>query len=559
MPNTPALRRWLAATLTVGVFGAIFGLLHFAKKPLDAPAAQAEVAKGVDAKAAREWPLFGGTVARNLVNLIDKDIPATWSIKPGAEKNIRYVVDLGSKAYGGPVAAGGKIFIGTNNQAPRNKDVTGDKGIVMCFDEADGKFLWQAVHDKLPSGRVNDWPLEGICSSPVVEGNRLYYVSNRCEVICADVNGYAPGKTQPTQEKYTSKIDAGVIWRLDMIKELNVFPHNLATCSPLIVGDVLFVITSNGVDEGHINIPQPQAPSFLAIDKKNGKLLWKDNSPSVRLAEARKDGKDVDIKALVNKGLLLMHGQWSNPVYAEPNGKPQIIFPGGDGWVYAFQPTDGKLIWKFDCNPKNSFYKLGGEGTRNDFVSTPVVWENKLYIGVGQDPEHDKGVGHLWCIDIAKEPTNDARDLSPVGDNFDAKAPANKNSGLVWHYGGPATDENYERNYLFGRTMSTCAIHEGLLYASEYDGVVHCIDARTGQQHWEHDMKADCWSSPYWVDGRVYIGNEAGKLLVFAHGKEKKLLGEIDMKGKVRATPIAVNGVLYVTTENPCKLYAIKK
>src|SRR5262249_22207685 len=150
--------------------------------------------------------------------------------------------------------------------------------------------LWQAVHDKLPAGRVNDWPEEGLCSSPVVEGNRLWYVNNRCEVICADPEG------DPVTKKEK------VIWKLDMIKELNVFPHNLATCSPLIAGDTLFLVTSNGVDEGHINIPQPEAPSFLALDKKTGKVLWKDNSPSAALVEARKGGnKEVDIRKLVDE------------------------------------------------------------------------------------------------------------------------------------------------------------------------------------------------------------------------------------------------------------------
>jgi outer membrane protein assembly factor BamB len=387
----------------------------------------------------------------------------------------------------------------------------------------------------------------------------MYYVSNRCEVICATTEGLAGGQNVGVQdEKYKGTADADIVWRLDMIKELGVFPHNLATCSPLVVGDTLFVITSNGVDEGHINIPAPEAPSFLAINKKSGKVIWKDNSPSVNLVEAKKGGKNVNVKELVDKGLVLMHGQWSNPVYAEPNGKPMIIFPGGDGWVRGFNPGSGELLWKFDCNPKNSVYKLGGEGTRNDFVSTPVVWQNKLYIGVGQDPEHDKGVGHLWCIDITKAPANKEKDLSPVKDNFDPKAAVNKDSGLVWHYGGDAP-EGAERNYVFGRTLSTCAVHDGLLYTSEYDGFVHCLDASTGQKYWEHDMNSDTWGSPYWVDGKIYIGNEQGKLLIFEHGKTKKLLAtiEMDRTAKLRATPVAVNGVLYVITENPCKLWAI--
>src|SRR5262249_41430561 len=160
---------------------------------------------------------------------------------------------------------------------------------------------------------------------PVVEGDRLYYVSNRCELVCADVHGN-PG----TQE-------AKYIWKLDMIGKLGVFPHNLSTCSPMIVGDLIFLITSNGVDEGHINIPKPEAPSFLAVNKKSGDVVWQDNSTSVRLAEAKKGGQDItNIKDLVNRGEVLMHGQWSNPVYTVTQGKAQVIFPGGDGWLYSF-------------------------------------------------------------------------------------------------------------------------------------------------------------------------------------------------------------------------------
>jgi outer membrane protein assembly factor BamB len=549
MNASRVLRRWLLFGLTAAIFAAVLVVVA-----VQGP--RGNVQADVPKNERGDWPLFGGSLSRNLVNLTDKDVLTTWDVRKGMEKNVKWNAPLGSKAYGGPIVAGGKVFIGTNNNSPRDPSIKGDKGVLMCFRESDGEFLWQAVHDKLEAGRVNDWPEEGICSSPIVEGNRLWYVSNRCEVICADVEGLANGNQGVQDEKYKGAKDADVLWRLDMIGQLNVFPHNLAVCSPLIVGDVLFVVTANGVDEGHINIPSPAAPSFLALDKNSGKVLWSDNSPSKQLVEAQKGSNEVDIKKLVNEGRLLMHGQWSNPVYAEPNGKPMIIFPGGDGWIYSFHPKSGELIWKFDCNPKKSVYVLGGEGTRNDFVSTPVVWENKLYIGVGQDPEHKKGVGHLWCIDIAKEPKNTDKDLSPVKDNFDPKAEVNKDSGLVWHFGGEAAADA-DRAWIFGRTLSTCSVHDGLCYEAEYDGVVHCLDARTGKQYWEHEMRADTWSSPYWVDGKIFQGNENGRVFIFQHGKTKKIVGQVQMPGKVRATPVVANGVMYIITENPCKLWAI--
>src|SRR5262249_17108112 len=151
------------------------------------------------------------------------------------------------------------------------------------------------------------------------------------------------------------------------------------------------------------------------------------------------------------------------------------------------------------------------------------------------------------------------KDLSPANDNFDPKASVNKDSGLVWHYGGFAPQGKYDRKYFFGRTLSTVAVHDGLLYAGEYDGVLHCLDAKPGKQYWEESLGQDTWCPPYWVDGKVFIGNENGQILVFQHGKEKKPLATIETGASfVRATPVAANGVLYVVTENPCKLWAIK-
>jgi outer membrane protein assembly factor BamB len=543
MDPTPALKRWLALAVTATVFAVVLVLFACNAR---APSLQGDDQEAPKKEAGGDWPLFGGTLQRNFVNTREHNIADIWDAEK--KSNVLWSADLGSLAYGGPVIAGGRVYVGTNNDNPRDPEIKGDKGIVMCFDEKTGKFLWQAVHDKLTSGLPHDWPKEGICSSPFVEGDRLYYVSNRCEVVCADVNGDGKGK-------------AKFIWKLDMIGELGVSPHNLAVCSPIVVGDLVFVVTANGVDEGHINIPKPQAPSFVAVHKKDGKVAWTRNDPSVRLAEAKKKGEEVSIGKLKDQGLILMHGQWSNPVYAEPKGKPMVIFPGGDGWLRALEPKTGEVIWKFDCNPKKSFYVLGPKATRNDFIATPVIWDDKCYIPVGQDPEHKKAVGHMWCIDITKTPKNKDKDLSPVDDDFDPKSPKNKDSALVWHYGGftPKGVES-ERPYLFGRSMSTCAVHDGLCYAADLNGYVYCFDAKTGEKFWEEDTQADFWCSPYWVDGKIYIGNDDGNVYVFKHGKEKKILQQFESgSSRVRAPMAAANGALFVLTENPTKLYAIRK
>jgi outer membrane protein assembly factor BamB len=520
----PYLRWFLTAT---SVLVAATALFFVATRDSPAPAAD-QTASSPKSEEPRPGPMFGGTVHRNMANPFEKNIPADWSVQEGKQKNIKWVSKLSTKAYGGPVIAGGKIFVATDNRSPHDPKITGDKGIVLCLRENDGAFLWEAVHEELPDEIVKEARVEGIASTPTVEGNRVYYVSNRCEVICADTEGFLDGKNDGVQdEEYKGPANADIIWRLDMIKELNVFPHKLPNCSPLVVGDLLFVTTGNGADGegGDARPTHPEAPSFIAVNKHTGKVVWQDNSP----------------------GDKIILGQWSNPTYAVVNGKPQVIFGGGDGWLRAFEPATGKPIWKFDCNPKAGDAK--NKGARNYIVATPVVYDNKVYVGVGQEPSLGSGVGHLWCIDLTK-----TGDVSPVDDNFDPKAAVNKNSALVWHFGGTAQGQS-DRDYAFGRTLSTCAIHDNLLYISELAGYVYCIDAQTGQKYWDHDLKAEVWGSPYYVDGKVFVGTGDGDVHVFAHGKEKKVLGKIEMEDAINSTPVACNGVLYVMTMK--NLYAI--
>ena len=452
-----------------------------------------------------ETSMWGFSPDRNLVST-ETDLPFEWDVDNGT--SIKWVAQLGSQSYAGPIIHQGKIFVGTNNQAAYNPKLKGDRGVLVAFNEDDGKFLWQITHTKLSAGRVNDWPQQGICSAPYIEGDRIYYISNRCQVVCIDTEGFLDGENDGpyTEESDTTPIDGDIVWIYDMMEELDVFPHNLATCSPVGAGDLLFVETSNGVDEGHIHIPSPLAPSFIAINKNDGQLVWEDDSP----------------------GESILHGQWSNPAYAIINVQPQVIFPGGDGWVYSFEAETGKLIWKFDCNPKDSEWELGGRGTRNSIIATPVIYNNRVYIGVGQDPEHGEGEGHLWAIDATQ-----------TGDITQ--------TGAVWHFG----------NEDFNRTMSTVAIYNGLLFVADLSGFVYCLSADTGEHYWTYDTFGAVWGSTLVADGKVYIGDEDGDVAVLAASKEKELIFETNMGSAVYTTPMPHDGVLYIVSRN--KLFAIEK
>src|ERR687894_2605754 len=164
-----------------------------------------------------EWPMWGGTPDRNMVSKA-KGMPMSWDVK--TKKNVKWVAELGSQTYGNITVAGGVVLVGTNNEAKRDPKIVGDKGVLMAFSASDGAFLWQAVHDKLAAGRVNDWPFQGIASSPLIEGDRVYYVSNRAELVCVDLQGFRDKENDGpvTDEKEKTEAHADVVWKLDMME-----------------------------------------------------------------------------------------------------------------------------------------------------------------------------------------------------------------------------------------------------------------------------------------------------------------------------------------------------
>jgi outer membrane protein assembly factor BamB len=219
-----------------------------------------------------------------------------------------------------------------------------------------------------------------------------------------------------------------------------------------------------------------------------------------------------------------------------------VFFGAGDGVCYAFNPDpkpDGDFaileeVWKYDCVPEK--YKLrdgkpikypDAEGP-SELISSPVFYKDRVYIAIGQDPEHGEGVGNLVCIDATKK-----GDITK--------------DGALW---------TYEK---INRTISTASIdpESGLLFMSDYSGFVYCLDAETGEEQWIHDMKAHMWGSTLVADGKVFLGDEDGDLVVLAATREKKLLTEVYFGAPIYSTPVAANGTLYVGTQT--HLYAIGK
>jgi outer membrane protein assembly factor BamB len=458
----------------------------------------------------------------------ETNLPVTFDPETG--ENIRWSVPLGTETNSSPVISGGRVIIGTNHGQPRDPRHSGNRGVLICLDEQTGDLCWQLVVPRFEDKKYLDWRRGGICSTATVEGDRVYVVSNRAEVMCLDLKGQANGNDGPFQDEgrlmvpsdaaplKVTDIDADVVWLYDMTFELGVHPHDSTHSSILIDGRYLYLNTSNGVDNVHSGIPSPEAPSLIVLDKHSGRLV-------------AQDGERI--------GPRVFHCTWSSPSLGQVNGVPRIFFCGGDGVCYGFQPLDQDLppgpvrtlrrVWRFDCDPtapKEDVhrYMRNRRESPSTIMSMPVFHNDRLYVTGGGDIWWGKREAWVQCIDATQ--TGDGTETS-----------------LIWS------------SPLEHHCCCTPAIYNGLLFVSDYRGNIHCFSADTGESYWTHNTRVPILGSPLVADGKVYMGTNGPKFWVLAASKQKEVLASIDMDSPIIATPVAANGTLYVATFET--LYAV--
>ena len=427
--------------------------------------------------------------------------PAEGHLKP----RVVWQVEIGS-CSGSPTVHRGKVLIGTNNSAQRDPSLKNDHGVMMCFDQDTGAFLGQVSHSRLLH-RSNDMPGLGICCHPCVEEDRAYYVSNRGELVCLDLGRIPAARGKLAEDK--------VRWRLDMVGALGVFKRDAGDIgnplsSPLIIGDLVFCVTGNGTAFGYgaaavppdtPYVPKPGAPSFVAVNKITGKLVWSSDAP----------GKDIQ------------YGQWGSPAHAQVAGVNQVLFPGGDGWLYGFEVRTGQLVWKVDCNPASATrWESGKPGTRTAFMSAPIVRGNYAYIGVAVDLEMTHLKRPLYAIDLTH------------------KGDATRRA-IKWTF----SDKQ------FGGTFGSVALGKDTLYAVGDSGLLVCLDPATGKELWRSDMgkMAKWFNSPVIHGDKVLVG-AGDELSLFQDARQRKLLGVYNMGDEVMGAPVVANNRIYVATRN---------
>jgi outer membrane protein assembly factor BamB len=206
----------------------------------------------------------------------------------------------------------------------------------------------------------------------------------------------------------------------------------------------------------------------------------------------------------------------------------------------------------------------------------PVIYDGKVYVAMGQDPEHGSGESSLWCLDPTRR--FDGGDVSaelvvdgegrpaavPRGKPADSvpglRVMPNPHSAVVWNYEKwpPEKDGTIPDEHVMHRSCVPIVVADDLVYAADISGLVHCVDAQTGKPYWTHDLLSAIWG---WniglllVDGKLFVPSEEGTLTVFAHGKTIRVLAENDIGNSSYTTPIVAGNILFFATRS--RLFAI--
>jgi outer membrane protein assembly factor BamB len=387
---------------------------------------------------AADWPQFRGPTGDGISTAVN--VPTEWS----AADHVAWKQSIPGVGWSSPVMAHGKLYLTTavsNGDEPTSLRA-------LCVDASSGHVDWNTEvfsPEKEPAKEMHS--KNSLASpTPIVEGDRLYVHFGHLGTAALDLMG-------------------NVLWRQTA---LGYHPRHGNGGSPIIVGtSLIFSCDAN------------EHPFLVALDRNTGNVQWK-----------------VDRNTTAIKKF-----SFSTPTVIEVDGQQQVISPGS-GFVAAYDPADGREIWRVRY----------GEGY--SVVPRPVFANGLLFVASG----YDRAV--LYAI-------------NPQGAQGDAT-----DSNVVWQHekGAPLTP-------------SVLVLGDELYMVSD-NGVASCLDAKTGKVHWTKRIGGDYSASPIAAGGHIYFQNEAGVTTIVKAAKEHESLATNDLQERSLASPIPTDGALILRTEN---------
>jgi outer membrane protein assembly factor BamB len=101
----------------------------------------------------------------------------------------------------------------------------------------------------------------------------------------------------------------------------------------------------------------------------------------------------------------------------------------------------------------------------------------------------------------------------------------------------------------------TVVVLGDLLFSWQDRGVVTCLDASTGEEHWNERVGGRYFGSPIAVGDKLIGVSDAGEAVTLAARRNYQLLGRVPLEETSHATPAVHGGMLLIRTET--RLHAL--
>jgi outer membrane protein assembly factor BamB len=385
-----------------------------------------------------EWPQFRGPTGQGLSAA--KDVPVNWS----PTEHVGWKVEIPGRGWSSPVLSNGRLYLTAAVGEATDSGITLH---ALCLDPANGNVIWDTeVIRPDPSGTAAMHRKNSLASpTPIVANDRLYVHFGHMGTAALDLSGK-------------------VIWQQT---SLQYPPVHGAGGSPTLVNGLL-IFSCDGQKD----------PFVVALDAATGAIRWQTPRKSISKKQFA----------------------FSTPLTIEIGGAKQVISPG-PGLVGAYDPKDGREIWRVDY----------GQGY--SVIPRPVFAHGLLFLSSSYD-----------------RPTFYA--IKPDGAQGDVTA-----TNVAWSQSKGAP-----------HTPSALVLGDEVYFVSD-SGIATCADAKTGNIHWSERLGGDFSASPIAAEGRVYFQNETGAGTVVKAGKTFEVLAKNELGERTLASYAVADGVIYLRSE----------
>jgi outer membrane protein assembly factor BamB len=446
---------------------------------------------------AQEWPRFRGPNGAG--TSATTGLPSSF----GPEENLRWRTEL-PPGHSSPVLGEGTVFL----------TAADEQGLaVLCLERATGAVRWERRLERARKQEV--YVANGSATpSPTTDGRYVYAFFPELGLVSFDAQG---------KER----------WRLPLGPFESFYGM---AASPILAGDTL------------VQLCDQQHGSFLiAVDAASGKPRWRTE----------------------RKGLI---ESWTTPVLFPSAAAPKVIVTFGTYFVAAYALDTGAELWR-----------QGGVGYTP--ISSPVLWERAegplLFVSApfqaeeplptfeaftaSQDANKDKkltkaelvGTGydqHFGWVDTNRDAFIDAPEWNFIRDGM-----SSKDFGLVAYTVGEKGVSEVWRYKRGLPGIATPLVADGVVVLVKSGGMLTTLDAASGKELGFQRLEeagGEYDASPIAADGKLFLANQEGRVLVLAAGAEPKVLGRCDLGETIHATPALGGGALFVRTEKALYCFA---